>query len=77
MGSCPDTDIDPKLFYATLSVLPAVNEAKDGTDHLLPPPAPPSYPYREVRTEKNSLKNESIFGDVIPNLFLRLRQIKL
>ena len=76
MGSCPDTDIDPKLFYATLSVLPTVNEAKDGTEHLLPL-YPPSYPYREVRTEKNSLKNESILGDVIPDLFLRLRQIKL
>ena len=55
MGSCPDTDIDPKLFYATLSVLPTVNEAKDGTDHLLPP-HPPSYPYREVKTEKKLSK---------------------
>ena len=76
MGSCPDTDIDPKLFYATLSVLPTVNEAKDGTDHLLPP-HPPLTPIEKSGLKKNSLKNESILGDVIPNLFLRLRQIKL
>ena len=76
MGSCPDTDIDPKLFYATLSVLPTVNESKDGTDHFLPP-HPPLTPIEKSRLKKNCLKNESILGDVIPNLFLRFRQIKL